>query len=297
MNYQILLIVIIFNCLTGMSQTSLKGELLTLSNNVYLESHDVDSVVIIGSALFNVKTNKVIGFTFSNNNGYGGLEEELMGRWLSPDVYESRLAYSSPYSFAVNKPIIATDPNGKFVRFLNESGKESFTENLKNLTSSDIKLQQELLGALETTKAKMTIEKRDPDTDTWHAEPTIEGIEVTFIGENVHALTKKVANSNLSDEAKTKLLIQLSYLTSSDALVEIEGVDPQTQVNYSTNKTDGKENTPSTLSSSRYSITSKSRANGKPLNDAEVNELTNNGAGAGHPNGDAHREQNIRTTF
>ena len=58
MNYQILLIVIVFNYLTGMSQTSLKGELLTLSNDVYLESHDVDSVVIIGSALFNVKTNK-----------------------------------------------------------------------------------------------------------------------------------------------------------------------------------------------------------------------------------------------
>jgi RHS repeat-associated protein len=225
--------------------------------------------------------------------------DSRLGRWLSPDVYESRLAYSSRYSFAVNKPIIATDPNGEFVRFLNESGKEAFTENLKNLTSSDIKLQQELLGALETTKARMTIEKRDPDTDTWHAEPTIEGIEVTFIGKNVHALTKKVVNSDLSDEAKTKLFVQLSYLTSSDALVEIEGVDPKTQVNYSTNKTDGKENTPSTLSSSRYSITSKSRmsANGRPLNDAEVNELTNNGAGAGHPNGDAHRAQNIRTTF
>lgn len=91
-----------------------KVEPLTLSKGKYVEFFDNETVVQIGTVLFNTETNQVVAFLktdtlYSESN----LSPEIISRWLSPDPLAKEFPSWSPYNYVENNPIKLTDPDGR----------------------------------------------------------------------------------------------------------------------------------------------------------------------------------------
>ncbi|MFA5621067.1 MAG: polymorphic toxin type 44 domain-containing protein [Weeksellaceae bacterium] len=88
-------------------------KIATLSKGKYLEWHDLDSIVIIGSVYFNTKTKKVIDFVERDmTNPDAQPLSDIRGRWISPDPLAEEFPSWSPYNFVYNNPLTFTDPTG-----------------------------------------------------------------------------------------------------------------------------------------------------------------------------------------
>lgn len=89
-----------------------KAEVLTLSNGKYKEFHDNDTVIKIGSVMFNRVTNKVVAFIQTDTiYSEATLKPEIVSRWLSPDPVVK--AQESPYASFSNNPIWFVDKDGR----------------------------------------------------------------------------------------------------------------------------------------------------------------------------------------
>jgi hypothetical protein len=105
---------------------------ITLSKGKYDEFHDGDSVVRIGNALFNVHTERIVGFveedTFFDE---ATLQPEVTSRWLSIDPLAKEFPSWSPYVFANDNPIFFNDPTGA-------SGEATIDKESKTITVTSI---------------------------------------------------------------------------------------------------------------------------------------------------------------
>ena len=90
-----------------------KPKIATLSKGKYLEFHDLDSIVKIGSFSYHVKDKLITGYSkLEPNNSEAGLSPEVISRWLSPDPLASEFPSWSPYNFVLNNPVRMVDPTG-----------------------------------------------------------------------------------------------------------------------------------------------------------------------------------------
>ncbi|CAM1343846.1 hypothetical protein [Tenacibaculum amylolyticum] len=89
-------------------------KIATLSKGKYLEFHDLDSIVPIGSVLYNVNTNKIVSFKQIDTLelSEATLKPEVISRWFSPDPLAEEFPDWSPYNFVENNPIRYVDPDG-----------------------------------------------------------------------------------------------------------------------------------------------------------------------------------------
>lgn len=88
----------------------------TLSKGKYLEFHDRDSIVSIGSVRFNRKTKEIVEFRevdLSDPDAQPYLD--TAGRWFSPDPLSEEYSGWSPYNMVMNNPIKNIDPDGRGV--------------------------------------------------------------------------------------------------------------------------------------------------------------------------------------
>ena len=85
----------------------------TLSKGKYIEYFDTDSIVRIGTVLFNPFTKTIIGFV-KEETVYSEttLQPEIVSRWLSPDPLSKEFPEWSPYVFTNNNPIRFVDSEG-----------------------------------------------------------------------------------------------------------------------------------------------------------------------------------------
>lgn len=115
-----------------------KPKIATLSKGKYLEFHDLDSIVRIGSYFYHVKNKKLTGYEmYENKNSEATLRPELTSRWLSPDPLAEEFPEWSPYTFTFNNPVRYTDPTGLAPEdmippgdFYNENGKYLGTDGI-----------------------------------------------------------------------------------------------------------------------------------------------------------------------
>jgi len=88
-------------------------KIATLSKGKYLEWHDLDSIVIIGSVYYNTKSKKIIDFVERDmTNPDAQPLSDIRGRWISPDPLTEEFPSWSPYAFVYNNPVKFNDPTG-----------------------------------------------------------------------------------------------------------------------------------------------------------------------------------------
>ena len=91
-----------------------KTEVLTLSKGKYNEFFDNDTIVQIGSVLFNTNTNELVGFIAPDTTySEATFQPEITSRWLSPDPLSDEFPSYSPYNYVLNNPIRLVDPDGR----------------------------------------------------------------------------------------------------------------------------------------------------------------------------------------
>jgi len=88
-------------------------KIATLSRGKYLEFHDTDSIVVIGSVRFNTKRDNIIEVREIDLSDPDAQPiGDTHGRWMSPDPLSEEFPDWSPYNYAVNDPINNIDPTG-----------------------------------------------------------------------------------------------------------------------------------------------------------------------------------------
>lgn len=85
----------------------------TLSKGKYVEHFDNDSIVRIGSVLYNPFSKTIVGFVQTEKiHSEATLAPEIISRWLTPDPLAEEFPDTSPYVFTNNNPIRFVDPKG-----------------------------------------------------------------------------------------------------------------------------------------------------------------------------------------
>lgn len=90
-------------------------EIATLSKGQFNESFDNDTIVQIGSVLFNTKSRQIVAFLeIDTMYSEATLEPDIVSRWISPDPLAAQFPSWSPYAYANNNPILFIDPDGRY---------------------------------------------------------------------------------------------------------------------------------------------------------------------------------------
>lgn len=92
-----------------------KAKVATLSKGKYLEVHDLDSIVKIGTSLWHVRKQKIVGNVEQDSTDiYRQPLFETAGRRLSPDPLAEEFPSWSPYTYTMNNPINMVDIDGLY---------------------------------------------------------------------------------------------------------------------------------------------------------------------------------------
>ena len=111
-----------------------KAKVATLSKGKYLEFHDLDSIVTIGTSRWHVDNKKIVGDIIIDSLNIDAQPiGDAPGMWMSPDPLSEEFPSYSPYSYCFNNPLKFIDPDGRepikpqagtsqgFVTFLNNT--------------------------------------------------------------------------------------------------------------------------------------------------------------------------------
>ncbi|EKT4510911.1 hypothetical protein AAIP42_002648, partial [Flavobacterium psychrophilum] len=91
-----------------------KAKVATLSKGKYLEFHDLDSIVTIGTSRWHVDNKKIVGdIVMDSLNVDAQPIGDAPGMWMSPDPLSEEFPDYSPYNFCFNNPVKFVDPDGR----------------------------------------------------------------------------------------------------------------------------------------------------------------------------------------
>jgi len=128
-------------------------KIATLSQGQFNEFFDNDTIVQIGSVLYNTKSREIVAFVDSENLCQDEtIQPDVVSRWISPDPLAMKFPNWSPYCYVMNNPIILIDPDGRepnraqsgtvqqfFSQFSANSSVSDIYQHLKNnSTSKDV---------------------------------------------------------------------------------------------------------------------------------------------------------------
>jgi RHS repeat-associated protein len=142
MKKSLLLFSVMFGVFSAMAQNPFAEygytpKIATLSQGKYTETFDNDTLVQIGSVLFNTRSKQIVAFVQTDTlYSEATLEPDIVSRWLSPDPLADEYTSWSPYNYVMNNPIIYIDPDGRKVVFaqgVSEEFKKAFAESVQHL--------------------------------------------------------------------------------------------------------------------------------------------------------------------
>lgn len=98
---------------------------MTLSNGKYQEIFTNDTIVPIGTVMYNRVTGDIVAF-LTRDTMYAeyNLEPEVVSRWLSPDPLGAKYTQWSPYNYTLNNPVRFIDPDGREVIAPSQASKD-----------------------------------------------------------------------------------------------------------------------------------------------------------------------------
>ena len=109
-----------------------KAKVATLSKGKYLEVHDLDSIVTIGTTRWHVDKNKIVGdIVIDSLNPDARPIGDVAGRWISPDPLSEEFPEWSPYNFCFDNPLKFVDPDGRaafdWIKWRSDDGQLNYT--------------------------------------------------------------------------------------------------------------------------------------------------------------------------
>ncbi|WP_288984319.1 hypothetical protein [uncultured Flavobacterium sp.] len=109
-----------------------KAKVATLSKGKYLEVHDLDSIVTIGTTRWHVDKNKIVGdIVVDSLNPDARPIGDVAGRWISPDPLSEEFPEWSPYNFCFDNPLKFVDPDGRaafdWIKWRSDDGQLNYT--------------------------------------------------------------------------------------------------------------------------------------------------------------------------
>lgn len=91
-----------------------KAPVATLSKGKYLEVHDLDSIVTIGTSRWDVDNKKIVGdIKIDSSNVDAQPIGDAPGMWMSPDPLSEEFPSWSPYTMCYDNPVKYKDPDGR----------------------------------------------------------------------------------------------------------------------------------------------------------------------------------------
>jgi hypothetical protein len=160
-----------------------KGKMLTLSDGKFQEFFPNDTLVPIGSVMYNTITGQVVAF-LTRDTMYAeyNLEPEIVSRWLSPDPLAAKFTKWSPYHYGFDNPVRFMDPDGQQGQDVILKGGEqerAFLE-LRLSVRKELTLKKDADG-------KVTYEKIGSGTLSADAQQLVDAIDDHSVVVNVNA--------------------------------------------------------------------------------------------------------------
>lgn len=130
-----------------------KAPVATLSKGKYLEVHDLDSIVTIGTIRWDVENQKIVGnITIDSLNVDAQPIGDAPGMWMSPDPLSEEFPSYSPYSFCFGNPMKYKDPDGRAAvdvippDWVDRNGQIVWDEKVTSATDKDLQKGDVYLG-------------------------------------------------------------------------------------------------------------------------------------------------------
>lgn len=146
-------------------QFGYKAKVATLSKGKYLEFHDLDSIVTIGTIRWHVNKNEIVGRIVQDSLNLDAQPiGDRAGRWISPDPLSEEFPSWSPYTMSFNNPIRFVDPDGRapsdiIGTFNKQTGKLSIIDRdhyKAGLPTLTVSAGQYKLGGVRDSKGNLT---------------------------------------------------------------------------------------------------------------------------------------------
>ncbi|WP_185117000.1 hypothetical protein [Chryseobacterium indologenes] len=135
-------------------------KITTLSKGKYLEFHDTDSIVVIGSVRYNTKRGNIIEVREIDLSDPDAQPiGDTHGRWMSPDPLSEEHPDWTPYRYGFNNPVRFADPTGML------EDDYVFNEEGKFVRVDENDKPDQLVIENSKTKQQTVYQFNDPKTD------------------------------------------------------------------------------------------------------------------------------------
>ncbi len=192
----------------------MKGTVLTLSNGRYDEFKNAKRIETIGSVRFDTEKHKIVGF------GENKREVEVVSRFLSVDPLAASYPELTPYQFASNTPLWATDLDGAEADFTNLKTKTTKDMTLNVVFSGEIKVKIQIIN-LSSNSIDMSSMKKDMEKELnqhyGYSEEYTNGDNKAYFYPDGTPIANKGAKNTpafmyMKMEIKVKVLIEVEII-------------------------------------------------------------------------------------
>jgi hypothetical protein len=179
--------------------------LYTSSKGEFEEFHDLTDVVEIGSALFNTKTNQMVGFVSEEKTD---AEVSSATTAMSIDPLCEKYYWISPYAFCLNNPVRFIDPDGRQIVGLTKEDANKVQQDLNTIFADE---------KFEKFRELITLDKKGTTFNSISTDAITNAFDGITLSEDQQALVNEITGAINSES-----IHKVEYV-STDGSVSKEG--------------------------------------------------------------------------